>query len=52
MLAAIRSHLHDGRLNCAEAFEIAAEFQVRPAEVGRICNRHGIRIANCQLGCF
>lgn len=44
----------DGRkkLTCAEAFELAHEFGAPVIEVGRICNEHGIRISECQLGCF
>ena len=44
----------DGRkkLACAEAFELAQEFEVEVIEIGRICNRHNIRIRKCQLGCF
>ena len=44
----------DGRkkLACAEAFELAKEFEVEVIEIGRICNRHNIRIRKCQLGCF
>ena len=44
----------DGRkkLACAEAFELAQEFGVEVAEIGRICNQQNIRICKCQLGCF
>jgi len=40
------------KLACAEAFELAKEFEVEVIEIGRICNRHNIRIRKCQLGCF
>jgi hypothetical protein len=40
------------KLACAEAFELARQFQVKPIEIGRICNQHSIRICRCQLGCF
>lgn len=40
------------RLNCAEAFKLAEEYQVEIIEVGRICNQNDIRICKCQLGCF
>lgn len=40
------------RLPCAQAFKLAAEFGVTPAEIGRVCNEQGIRISGCQLGCF
>ena len=40
------------KLSCTEAFELAEEFKVKIIEIGRICNRHNIRICKCQLGCF
>jgi len=49
-----RAQETDGRkkLACAEAFELAKEFEVEVIEIGRICNLHNIRIRKCQLGCF
>ena len=40
------------KLACAEAFELAQEFEAEIIEIGRICNRHNIRICKCRLGCF
>jgi len=40
------------KLTCAEAFELVKEFGAEIVEIGRICNRHDIRICKCQLGCF
>ena len=40
------------KINCAEAFDLARQFQVKVIEIGRICDQHDIRICNCQLGCF
>ena len=40
------------KLTCADAFELAREFQADIIEVGRICNRHNVKICKCQLGCF
>jgi len=40
------------KLSCAEAFELAREFDAEIIEIGRICNKHNIRICKCQLGCF
>ncbi len=44
----------DGKLTipCATTMEIAEKFSVTPIEVGQICNKMGIKIVNCQLGCF
>ena len=49
-----RAQESDGKrwLTCAEAFELAREFQAEIIEIGRICNRQDIRICKCQLGCF
>ena len=48
----MRTSLVNGRLPCAEAFRIAKKFRVAPREVGDTANRLGIKISNCQLGCF
>ena len=40
------------RLSCADAFELASEFEVEIREIGRICNQQKIKISKCQLGCF
>ena len=40
------------RLSCKRIFEIAAEFDCLPAEIGKICNEHRIKIFGCQIGCF
>ena len=40
------------RLTCAEAFELAQKYDVEIIEIGRICNKHNIKICKCQLGCF
>jgi len=44
----------DGRrvMPCATAFQLAEQFSVTVREIGDICNAEGIKIANCQLGCF
>jgi len=40
------------RLACAEAFKIARDLDVPLADVGRTCNELGIKMMQCQLGCF
>jgi hypothetical protein len=40
------------RLTCAEAFELAKEYDVKIIEIGRICNQRNVKICKCQLGCF
>ena len=40
------------RLSCAVAFELAESHPVTLMEIGESCNRQGIKIVHCQLGCF
>ena len=42
----------DGRLSCARAWGIARRLKVSPEEIGDAANRLGVRIVDCQLGCF
>ena len=42
----------DGNINCAQALAIAKKFKVTPKEVGAKIDELGIKIHNCQLGCF
>ena len=42
----------DGNINCAQALAIAKKFNVNPKEVGAEIDKLGIKIRNCQLGCF
>ncbi len=46
------SSLVDDQLPCAAAFKIAKELEVSVREVGETADELGIRIINCQLGCF
>ena len=40
------------RMPCALAFELAENCPFTIAEIGEACNRLGIKIIHCQLGCF
>jgi len=40
------------KLACVQAFELSAELGVPLLDINRVCNREGIRICKCQLGCF
>ena len=40
------------RLACGEAFKISRDLDVPLAEVGRTCDELGIKMMQCQLGCF
>jgi len=41
-----------GQLACADAFQLAAELQQSPAEIGKAADLLGIRLVKCQLGLF
>ena len=48
----IKDALVNGKLPCATAFQIAKEYKVTPKEIGETCNKLGIKVRSCQLGCF
>ncbi len=41
-----------GRLSCAHALGLARKLDSEAAEIGDAANRGGVRIVDCQLGCF
>ncbi|MFH0815599.1 MAG: hypothetical protein V1934_02110 [Methanobacteriota archaeon] len=41
-----------GKISCRNALAIAKETGTPPAKVGAMLDDLGIRITNCQLGCF
>jgi hypothetical protein len=48
----VKASLKDGYLPCGVAFKIAKEAQVPKVAVGEMTDRLGIRVTNCQIGCF
>ncbi len=48
----VKASLKDGYLPCAVAFKIAKEAQIPKVAVGEMTDRLGIRVTNCQIGCF
>jgi len=50
--SAIKGAVVDGRLPCARAFELAKELDVPVSRIGKACDEMGVKITNCQLGCF
>ncbi len=40
------------KLTCGQARQAAAALGVEPLIVGKAANRLGIKITDCQLGCF
>jgi hypothetical protein len=48
----IRESLKEGYLSCPVAWKIAKDYNISKIAVGEITDRLGIRVTNCQLGCF
>ena len=48
----IKERSSDGRLDCAQAFKLAGEFGISHRQMGQTLDDLGIRVRNCQLGCF
>ncbi|MGD0229724.1 MAG: hypothetical protein ABSC19_05100 [Syntrophorhabdales bacterium] len=46
--------LREGKktLACAQAHKLSQEHDISLKEIGEACNRYGIKIIECQLGCF
>jgi len=48
----IQKHSVDGRITCAVARKIAEDCGVPYKSVGEVADKLGVRIRDCQLGCF
>ena len=48
----IKASLKEGYLPCPVAWKIAKDYNISKIAVGEIADRLGVRIINCQLGCF
>jgi hypothetical protein len=48
----VKASLVDGFLPCPVALNIARRLRVKTKEVGYAADTLGLRIINCQLGCF
>lgn len=42
----------DGKISCPKARRLAKELGVSPKLVGKACDELGIKIKDCELGCF
>ena len=40
------------KISCSKAHQISSELNVSLKKIGEICNEEGIKISQCQLGCF
>jgi len=52
LIEALCQASEEGKISCAKAFQLADEFKVPRKKVGEMLNTLGIRIKECQLGCF
>jgi len=52
LAAALTEGARDGRVSCTAAHELAAAFEVAPAEVGKTADLLELRIVECQMGLF
>lgn len=50
--AALESAARDGRISCADAWNLARELKCSRLEMGSACEAKGLRIKPCQLGAF
>lgn len=48
----INALLVGGRLSCPMAFKVSRKLEITPKEVGAKADDMGVRITDCQLGCF
>jgi hypothetical protein len=48
----LRRRAPDKRLPCAAALDLARRLGIPARQVGDAANELGIKIADCQLGCF
>ncbi len=48
----VTESLVDEQLPCPSAFKITGELKVSLREVGETTDKLGLKISNCQLGCF
>ncbi|MHC4787944.1 MAG: hypothetical protein ACYS8K_01900 [Planctomycetota bacterium] len=49
---AVKAEAEGGRIPCRKALALALRLSVGTERVGAACNRAGIKIVECQLGCF
>lgn len=50
--AKVIEHATDGKITCAAAQGIAKSLGIEYITVGRAANEAGIKVIDCQLGCF
>jgi len=52
VVEAVRREAREGRLPCRDALALAERLGVDPRRVGEAADELGVKIVECQLGCF
>ena len=52
VLEAVRAAASAGSISCTRARKVARDLGVSPRVVGRAADLLGIKVKNCELGCF
>lgn len=52
IIAKIKEAAPKGKITCTDARQIAADFNLDPSEIGKLCDEIEIKICACELGCF
>ena len=39
-------------IKCPQAFLISEKYGIQKMDIAKYCNRNGVKIRGCQLGCF
>ena len=50
--AKIKAAAPEGKIACAAAMRLAEELVISRQDMGKLLNELGIKIKQCQLGCF
>jgi hypothetical protein len=52
LAAALRAHAREGRIPCADVWAVAAAAGIARLEASAAAEGLGLRVSQCQLGCF
>jgi hypothetical protein len=50
--AAVAAQAREGKIACETARKIAEDFDVPKLVIGAACNKAGLKVFGCGLGCF
>jgi len=40
------------KITCAQAHDLIETYDITFGDIGAYCDKHNVKIKNCQLGCF